>query len=991
MRKTSKEALRESERFARSIIDVLSAHIAILDQAGTIIAVNRAWREFAEANPPVHANVCEGANYLEVCETADGPGAEESGAMAAGIRAVMRDEQQEFVLEYPCHCAQEKRWFIARVTRFPGDGAIRIVVAHENITERKRAEEALREREETFRAHVENSFDVIFTLDKEGTFVFISPAWERNFGYPVSDAIGKSFAPFVHPEDVAPCLEYLMRVFDTRQNETSPAFRVKRADGDWRWFMVNGTPYVDMKGELQFIGVGRDITDQKKAEELLRDSETHYRIIFESSSDAVMTVAPPSWKFTRGNPATVKMFGVKDEAEFTSLGPWQVSPEVQPDGRPSAEKAMEMMETAMREGSHFFEWTHKRLNGEEFPATVLLTRMELAGQALLQATVRDISEWKNARDREARSLGRLEGVNQLREDLLLPESPEDKFKRITEAAVKLMDLDFCRIWSVKPSDLCKAGCIHADVTEGPHVCRDRERCLHLVSSSGRYTHVDGDHRRVPFGAYKIGRIATGQDKSFLTNDVTTDPRIHNHDWAKSLGLASFAGYKLRDGNGEPIGVLATFAKYPISEEDDAFLCNLAETTSKVIRDAEVQAELREKTKQALLATRAKSEFLANMSHEIRTPMTSILGYMDLLMDDSLSVADRKTFLTTVRCNAEHLLQLINDILDLSKIESGKMEMDPGPCHLPSMMADVANMMRPRAEQRKSTLEVRYTGPLPETIRTDGARLRQVFVNLVENAVKFTENGSIRIGVLFLPQWRSDQSAVSVEVKDTGIGIRQESLALLFEPFTQAERSTNWKYGGTGLGLAISRQIVTALGGELTVHSVPGEGSTFTVTIPTGDLSGVNLLQSPGEIICENEAGTRWTPGAGALRGVKILLAEDSIDIQKLLRTVLGNVGAEVEVVENGRLAMERAESGIFDVVLMDMNMPEMDGYEATTRLRDRGYRRPILALTANAMSGDCEHCLAAGCDAHLAKPIDRKQLIETVAQFLPSSATVQNP
>jgi PAS domain S-box-containing protein len=991
LRKTSKEALRESERFARSIIDVLSAHIAILDQAGTIIAVNRAWREFAEANPPVHANVCEGANYLEVCETADGPGAEESGAMAAGIRAVMRDEQQEFVLEYPCHCAQEKRWFIARVTRFPGDGAIRIVVAHENITERKRAEEALREREETFRAHVENSFDVIFTLDKEGTFVFISPAWERNFGYPVSDAIGKSFAPFVHPEDVAPCLEYLMRVFDTRQNETSPAFRVKRADGDWRWFMVNGTPYVDMKGELQFIGVGRDITDQKKAEELLRDSETHYRIIFESSSDAVMTVAPPSWKFTRGNPATVKMFGVKDEAEFTSLGPWQVSPEVQPDGRPSAEKAMEMMETAMREGSHFFEWTHKRLNGEEFPATVLLTRMELAGQALLQATVRDISEWKNARDREARSLGRLEGVNQLREDLLLPESPEDKFKRITEAAVKLMDLDFCRIWSVKPSDLCKAGCIHADVTEGPHVCRDRERCLHLVSSSGRYTHVDGDHRRVPFGAYKIGRIATGQDKSFLTNDVTTDPRIHNHDWAKSLGLASFAGYKLRDGNGEPIGVLATFAKYPISEEDDAFLCNLAETTSKVIRDAEVQAELREKTKQALLATRAKSEFLANMSHEIRTPMTSILGYMDLLMDDSLSVADRKTFLTTVRCNAEHLLQLINDILDLSKIESGKMEMDPGPCHLPSMMADVANMMRPRAEQRKSTLEVRYTGPLPETIRTDGARLRQVFVNLVENAVKFTENGSIRIGVLFLPQWRSDQSAVSVEVKDTGIGIRQESLALLFEPFTQAERSTNWKYGGTGLGLAISRQIVTALGGELTVHSVPGEGSTFTVTIPTGDLSGVNLLQSPGEIICENEAGTRWTPGAGALRGVKILLAEDSIDIQKLLRTVLGNVGAEVEVVENGRLAMERAESGIFDVVLMDMNMPEMDGYEATTRLRDRGYRRPILALTANAMSGDCEHCLAAGCDAHLAKPIDRKQLIETVAQFLPSSATVQNP
>jgi CheY-like chemotaxis protein/HPt (histidine-containing phosphotransfer) domain-containing protein len=351
------------------------------------------------------------------------------------------------------------------------------------------------------------------------------------------------------------------------------------------------------------------------------------------------------------------------------------------------------------------------------------------------------------------------------------------------------------------------------------------------------------------------------------------------------------------------------------------------------------------------------------------------------MDDSLGAADRKTFLTTVQRNAKHLLQLINDILDLSKIESGKMAMDPGPCQLAQIVADVANMMRPRAEQRKNTLEVRYTGQLPETIHTDGKRLRQVLVNLVGNAVKFTENGSIRIGVSFLPKWRSDQSAVSVAVTDTGIGISQEALPRLFQPFTQAESSTTRKYGGTGLGLAISRQIVTALGGELTVESVPGEGSTFTVTIPTGDISGVNLLQSPGEVVCEDEAATRWTPGAGTLRGVKILLAEDSVDNQELLRTLLGDAGAEVEVVENGRLAVLWAERDAFDLVLMDMNMPELDGYQATRMLRDHGYQRPILALTANAMSSDCERCLAAGCDAHLAKPIDRKRLLETVAHY----------
>ena len=478
-------------------------------------------------------------------------------------------------------------------------------------------------------------------------------------------------------------------------------------------------------------------------------------------------------------------------------------------------------------------------------------------------------------------------------------------------------------------------------------------------------------------------------------DNTACPSYQNHENLRCWEVAgTLCGGKVQGRFAEKLGDCSLCEVYrraranPVMDLGETFNTMIAilNDRQEQLRETNQQLEAaieqaNRMAAQAECANRAKSEFLANMSHEIRTPMTSILGYTDLLMDDSLSAADRKTFLATVRRNGEHLLQLINDILDLSKIEAGKMVMDLGPCHLPSTVADVASMMRPRAEQRRSSLEVRYAGPLPETIHTDGDRLRQVIVNLVGNAVKFTENGSIRIGVSFLPQWRSDQSAVSVEVTDTGIGIRQEALPHLFQPFTQAESSTTRKYGGTGLGLAISRQIVTALGGELTVRSAPGEGSTFTVTIPTGDIAGVNLLESPGEVICEDEAGTRWTPDAGVLRGVKILLAEDSVDNQELLRTVLGNVGAEVEVVENGRLAVERAETGAFDVVLMDMNMPEMDGYEATRRLRDRGYQRPILALTANAMSGDCERCLAAGCNAHLAKPIDRKQLIETVAQY----------
>jgi signal transduction histidine kinase/CheY-like chemotaxis protein len=491
---------------------------------------------------------------------------------------------------------------------------------------------------------------------------------------------------------------------------------------------------------------------------------------------------------------------------------------------------------------------------------------------------------------------------------------------------------------------------------------------------------------------------------------TACPSYKNHGKLRCWEVAgTFCRGKVQGGFAQKLGDCSLCEVYQSSRANPVM--DLGETFNTMIAILNDRQEQLKETNQQLVAaieqanimavqaqsaTRAKSEFLANMSHEIRTPMTSILGYADLLMDDSLGAADRKSFLATVRRNGEHLLQLINDILDLSKIESGKMVMELGPCRLVSTVADVASMMRPRAEQHKDALEVRYAGPLPETIHTDGERVRQVLVNLVENAVKFTENGNIRIGVSFLPQWRSDQSAVSVEVTDTGIGIRQEALQRLFQPFTQAESSTTRKYGGTGLGLAISRQIVTALGGELTVHSVPGEGSTFAFTIPTGDITGAKLLQSPEEVICEDEAGARWTPGAAVLRGVKILLAEDSVDNQELPRAVLRDVGAEMEVVENGRLAIERVETGDFDVVLMDMNMPEMDGYEATRMLRDRGYRRPILALTANAMSGDCEQCLAAGCDAHLAKPIDRKQLILAVAQYVmpktsPADASAASP
>jgi len=353
---------------------------------------------------------------------------------------------------------------------------------------------------------------------------------------------------------------------------------------------VLGTALAVWLAAVGFLGRWRAVVGATVRERTaqLQESETKYRTVFESSSDAIMILSPPSWRFTRGNPAAIRMFRARDEADFTSRAPWEYAPEFQPDGRPSADKAQETIGTAMLRGVDYFEWTHRRLDGQDFPATVLLTRLELGGVTQLQATVRDIAAQKQA-DRRLRQLAKLQA------DLHDPATLPEKLKKITDAVVAIVEADFARIWLIRSGDLCAAGCVHGAVTEGGHVCRDRARCLHLLASSGRYTHLDGHgHRRVPFGCYKIGRVASGEEASFLTNDVAHDPRVHNHEWAKELGLVSFAGYQLRPPHGETIGVLALFSNRPISAEDHALLKTLSNLIVPVVQSAQAEAALRER-------------------------------------------------------------------------------------------------------------------------------------------------------------------------------------------------------------------------------------------------------------------------------------------------------------------------------------------------------------------------------------------------------------
>ncbi|MGE0144863.1 MAG: ATP-binding protein [Planctomycetota bacterium] len=397
--------------------------------------------------------------------------------------------------------------------------------------------------------------------------------------------------------------------------------------------------------------------------------------------------------------------------------------------------------------------------------------------------------------------------------------------------------------------------------------------------------------------------------------------------------------------------------------------------------AAANLQLDEARRAAEASDQAKSEFLANMSHEIRTPMTAILGFAEVLLENP-SAADVADSARTIHANGNHLLSILDDILDLSKVEAGRMTIERLRCSPVELVRDVHSLMRVRAASKNLGLMVTWRAPIPETIESDPTRLRQVLVNLVGNAVKFTETGHIRIVVGLARDGRADR--LEVEVIDTGIGMTAEQIDRIFDPFAQGDERTTRRFGGTGLGLSISRRLMKLLGGDIRVHSEPGAGSRFVVSVPTGNMSGVRLIADPEASDSAPSVAPRVSASANRpLDGLRLLLAEDGHDNQRLISFLMRKLGAVVEIADNGRVAAEMASASLeegrpYDVILMDMHMPEMDGYTATRTLRDRGYSHPIVALTAAAMEGDERRCRDAGCDAYTTKPIQREQLVRAI-------------
>ncbi|MBN2476040.1 MAG: PAS domain S-box protein [Pirellulales bacterium] len=685
------------------------------------------------------------------------------------------------------------------------------------ITDRRRAEQELQQSEGRFRSFVENANDIVYSLSPDGVFTYVSPNWSEILGHDVSEVLGNPFMPLVHPEDLPACQEAMNTVFVKRMKLGEVEHRLKHKDGGWRWLVSNASPLKDSEGNvITCVGIARDITDRKQAEEELRQSKAELESSVRELEDFNRVMIGRE----------TRIIEMKQEVNLLSaeLGRMPVY-----DERVTAEEGLYPTEAV--------------------PTPGLPALAAVAEHAVADNPTRKWGE----RDR-----------------------PEERTLQRT-----------------------------AELEKG------RRAALSLME--------DTDRVRAELDTYIVALEAANRT-------------------------------------------------------------------------------LEESSKAAKAATQAKSEFLANMSHEIRTPMTAILGFADLLLGESgweNAPSECVSALETIKRNGAYLLDLLDDILDLSKIESGKLAVEHAICSPTSVLADVASLMRVRAEAKNLPLEVEYIGPIPKSICSDPLRIRQILINLVGNAIKFTETGAIRV-VTRLFRSQGKDPYVQFDVIDTGIGISQEQIARLFQPFTQADSSTAKRFGGTGLGLTISRRLAKMLGGDISIASMPGKGSTFTLTLKTGPLDGVPMLDRPAETVVER----RQKAGVSAAfkPDCRFLLAEDGPDNRRLISFVLKKAGADVTLAENGQIACEKAlaaqnAGAPFDVILMDMQMPVMDGYTATRKLREAGYKRPIVALTANAMAGDQENCRRAGCDGYATKPIDRPVLFAEIARYLaaPASARKHTP
>jgi PAS domain S-box-containing protein len=835
---------------------------------------------------------------------------------------------------------------------------------------------------------VENARDFIFTHDATGRILSINRAAEKASGYTHEELLSKTLFDLVPPESRAELearLAYVLAV----DNSVPLVCDVLTKSGKRLTLEVINQKVKTASG-LQVSAFARDITERRMAEQSLRESEEKFRSLVLNIPDVVWTMDSES-HFSFISPGIERMSGFTTD-EVYRQGVQLYMESVHPEDISKVKDGIENLfaknqpfdvECRVRRKTGEWMWVHDRSvatyekNGKRYADGLL---SDITARKRAELTL--VESGQRLKLLNAISMGISSGMSASEIIRLAVERVFEYFPRYRMGyAISEADSHFEVAYSLEPPGMPKAGGTLLPVGEA-HEFLEHIKMQQVVR-------IDDLGAENPLAPWRETLLARG---------VRATLKVPLRHSAECLALIFFD------------------CPHPHAWtlHEQATLTEVAQYLSSILQEARAQ-ERRRAAESALLkakeaaeqANRAKSDFLANMSHEIRTPMNGIIGMTDLALETPLN-AEQREYLAMVKLSAESLLTIINDILDFSKIEARKLTLEAVPFN-PFHCFDAAlQPLAIKAAQKGLDFEVRLDPTLPPCIVGDPGRLRQVLVNLAGNALRFTSQGRITVEVAVTS--RSEPSVqVRFQVSDTGIGIPLEKQRLIFEAFSQADTSTTRRFGGTGLGLAISSQLVSMMGGELKVESEVGKGSLFFFTIQLGVGDEAGATPGPADLRDTNEEADLFidepeftihsgSPAVDSDGVRRILVAEDNGVNQALVRRQLGKIGYDVVVAADGIAAVKAWKDPggrPFDVIIMDVQMPGMDGFEACQKIRQQeritGGHVPIIAVTAHAMLGDRERCLAAGMDAYIAKPVRGSDLTDLVAKMLTASGPRWGP
>ncbi|NJP06275.1 MAG: PAS domain S-box protein [Chloroflexaceae bacterium] len=1101
----TKAALIQAHTFQQAIFDSLPDSIAILDESGTIVMVNQAWRGFGQANSPLQDDVAEGVNYYQICQNATGEGSNEAKRVAAAIRSLLVGSEESFTMEYPCHSPEKQRWFVCRATAFMTGNRQYVIIAHQDITQRKKIEETLRQSEERLRLVMDATNDGMWDWHLPSGDVYYSPRWQTMLGYEANELAKhvSTWESLLHPDDQPLALERVNAYIQGDRPTFETEFRLHRKEGGWQWILARGkiVEYDEQGHPIRMIGTHTDITRLKEAEAQLYESQAHL-------AKAQQMARIGSFRYDLND---AKVFFSSHLCTMTGYGnvPLRMSADeawqtVHPHDRALLAQALTTViesrgKTALDIRAIKADGTvmtfHEELEAildeqdqvvEIFAAAQDITERTYMEQALRQSEARHRTllsalpdlvfridqdgtfvDFKGSRTEDLFLAPQVFLGKHYHEVLPLALSEQlqcaigkarqsggvERFEyQLSAATGQITDYEarvivgedkhvFCVVRDISIYKQAKARvqqyaartealsriatCLNAQIDLQnilATVCTETIHALHLDMSlislydaerdAMVYAHSSGipaesiaDIQPVPYHLIDPTEVVR------VFTDVTDDQAAHaNASHMKVLNIKSFIRVLVRRESAI-IGVILGLVRgspRSFSRDEQLLFVGIADQAAQAIANARLFAQVQQE--RALLsrrvaertadlsrlnanlayAVRAKDEFLANMSHELRTPLNAILGMSEALQEEVYGTlnARQQQSLGMIERSGRHLLSLINDILDLSKIEAGKIELEIATVSIDTICQVSLQFVKQQALKKRISVSFQCNFDrepasteaihlaqndqdplLQRTIQADERRLKQILVNLLSNAVKFTpEGGQVGLTVHF----EADPRIVHFQVWDTGIGIAPEDQQKLFQPFIQVDSSLSRQHEGTGLGLALVMRLSELHGGSVTLESDIGKGSCFTVSLPQFKMEQM-LPQSALTPPVRTDTLSPWPR--------RVLIIEDSLDCIARMTRHLHDMGIDQIWSSDADQAPKLAYQHEPDIILLDLLLTDASGWYILETLKSNAATAAIPVLIIS-VSDEKARGLASGAAGYLVKPVTRQQLHQAISAIL---------